>query len=90
MEDMYGAMGLITACLMLATKLGHTVLVTLKARYVAQGSINAIELLKEDQRVDMITDPQRQAVARLSYKIKRDKLLSKSKITIANAVAESR
>jgi len=75
---------------MLAIKFGHTVLVTLKARYVAQGSINALNLLNEDQMIDVITDPKRQAVARLSYKIKRDRLLSKSKIAIANAVAESR
>jgi hypothetical protein len=89
MEDMNIAMGMIAVCLMLVIKLGHTALVTLKAKYVAQGSINAIQLLSDDQEIDAITDSKRQAVARLSYKIKRDRLLSNSKVVVANAIAES-
>jgi hypothetical protein len=89
MDDIHIAMALITLCIMLTIKLGYVALVTLKAKYIAKDSINALDLLKEDKRIDMITNAQKQAVERLSYKVKRDKLLSNSRVIIANAIAEN-
>jgi len=90
MESMTVAMIIIAGCFMLATKLALCALGVLKARYVAKGSINALAMLEEDKLIDEINNPQAQAIERLRYKVKRDKLLSHSKVIVANAIAENR
>ena len=87
--NMIIAMALITACLLVMAKLGISAFDALKAKYTALGEINALELIKEDKNIDMITDNKKQAVARLAYKAKRDRLISRSKVAVANAIPET-
>lgn len=82
------AMAIIAVSLMLVAKIGLNSLAVLKARYLAMDNIKARELLELDHSIDKINDPQEQAIKRLEYKVKRDGLLLRSKVEVANAIAE--
>lgn len=68
---------MITICSALVAGLAFFVIRASMLKMNVAKNEKAIELLKQDQKIDQILDKKEQAAARLGYKVERDQLLAK-------------